>query len=120
MRAGQTAHLHARLRKDATYAYVCVFSAVGDVEPSPHVPAAKLGILQKGRPVMAQPTTMRLTRELRPKHRIELVADEDCTLYLMQEVDTAADTLARGRISTHVPRLNALFVQAFGWLRRSL
>lgn len=119
MRSGQTAHIHTKLRKGCDYGFIAVFSAVGDVEPSPYVPVHKTQILRDGKPSFVTPTTIRLTRQLRPIYETSLVADEDCTLYLYQELDTALDTHAIGRIVPHATGIKALFVHAVRWIYRN-
>lgn len=98
MRAGQIAHLHATLRKGEEYAFIEVFSSVGDFEPSPHVPIYKMGLKENDRPSMLGATTMRLTDNYRPEQKLEIEADEDCDFYLFQDVDTMKIPLSKGRI----------------------
>lgn len=113
--AGQSVSMHARLRKDGDGAFISVFAAEGEAEPSPYVAVTKTMMLRDGRPQFVTPTTMRLTRHHRPKHEITVVAEEDCTFYLMQEVDVESDVRAIGRIYPHG---SSIFVHARRWFYR--
>lgn len=95
---GEKIHLHARLRKGQAYAYVEAFSAIEGTKPAPHVEAFKLSVTSGGKPNFAAPVSMRLTDDRRPRQTLTITADDDCEFYLFQDVDTASDTLAKGRI----------------------
>ncbi|MGY3615674.1 hypothetical protein [Bradyrhizobium sp. USDA 10063] len=60
----------------------------------PHIAALAVG----DAPSMRQPMSMRLVAE-RPSKQISFVADIDGFVCVMQEVDTAADPLARVRLT---------------------
>jgi len=65
---------------------------------------------------MLAATTLRLSI-LSPIREMELVADEDCKFYFMQEVDVKGDPLVKGKIRLN-GKLNALRLSALGWYRR--
>jgi hypothetical protein len=113
-RRGQTVHFHVSLPKNERHAFCLIFSAVGDSEPSPHVELEKLHLLTKGRPVMVNPKTMRLSLE-RPQASTSFVADEDSRFYIMQEVDTKDDRPVKGRIVVH-GSLKQKIASAFRWI----
>lgn len=96
MRRGNSAHLHVSLRKGEDYAYVEVFTSYGKEKPSPHVPLAALSV-KRGEPQIMKPTTIRLS-ENRTSHVLTLTADQNCKLYLMQDIDRVGDKLAKGKI----------------------
>ena len=99
VKRGDTLHIHVRLRNGSDYAFVAVFSSEGGSDPAPYVPYHKLELNgSKSGPGMVSPATIRLTRHAKPNHKLELRAEESSAFYLMQEVDTAADILAKGRI----------------------
>jgi hypothetical protein len=99
VKRGDTVHIDVRLRKGSDYAFVAVFSSEGGSDPAPHIPPHKLELSgSKSGPGMLTPTTIRLTRHAKPNHKLVLRAEESTIFYLMQEVDVAADILAKGRI----------------------
>lgn len=114
---GQTIRLRARLRDGMRQADCAVYSAVGKVEPSPHVPLGKLDLLKDGRPVMVSPTMMRLT-SLRTEMQLELVADEDSHFFIMQDVDVKGDPLVKARIKAN-DRIKFFIASALRRFRRN-
>lgn len=101
-RRGQTVSFYAKLRKDQQVAYLQVFSSVGDYEPSPYIPMPRIGILERGRPILTSTLDMRLNEPMRPQGVIRFTCDEDADYYLMQEVDLADDQTVKARTHRHV------------------
>lgn len=117
-RRGQTVRFHFALRKGVTdHAFCEVYSSVGDFEPSPHVALAKMEI-RKSQPDMFAATTVRLTPK-RTSHIMEIVADENCAFYIMQDVDTVDDPRIKGRITAD-GKLKTLFNAVLRRWRRSV
>lgn len=112
---GQTVRLSIKLRKGMTHAFCELYSSVGDYAPSPHIPLQKL-MIKSSKPPMLNATTFRVS-QLRPEREFELVADENCKFYLMQEVDRKGDPLVYGKLRAH-GKLKYLFAQASRWFRR--
>jgi len=65
---------------------------------------------------MLAATTLRLSLQI-PARELEIVADEDCKFYFMQEVDVKGDPLVKGKIRIN-GKFNALRLSALGWCRR--
>lgn len=116
MRSGQTVHIHARLRKGSDYGFVAVFSAAGGGDPAPHVASHKAAFVRSGKPEFLTPTTIRLTRQAKPEHKLVITADENCNMYLMQELDTAKDIRANGRMKINGSRIQTILAYARRWL----
>lgn len=114
-RKGDRVRLHAALKPDMTYAFCEVFVQMKDGDPSPYVPMAKLALIDKSKPMMFDSTAIRLSPAKRT-HMIELVADDNCRFFLMQDIDVKGDTLVKGKVEVH-GRFRFALERAFGWLR---
>ena len=99
--AGQRVSFEARLREERGFAFLQLYSFVKGYEPSPHVPAYKLGTVENGKPTMVSPVTLRLN-PAKASGAISVVADENCYFQVVQEVDTPSDPTAKVRINRHV------------------
>ena len=121
VRRGDTVTIFARLPRGSTKdARLSLWSALDGDDFSPHVQYAILGILFDGKPSMLPSMYARLTGR-KPEHTWELVADEDLTFCVMQDVDTKDEPLARTGIyhnGTFVSRARRLLQNAFRLLRR--
>jgi hypothetical protein len=115
-RAGQRVRLHASLAKNAEYGYAEVFSAVKGFDPSPHVPFDKIGMTQKGQPMLLNCLGMRITKAV-PAYSFEIIADENCIFFLMQDM-RAGDIKLKGKVDVD-GRLKEFFNRALGWFRRN-
>jgi hypothetical protein len=94
-----------------------VFSAVGKVPPSPHIPAYMLQARSAdNKPKVVQSTTMRLYKA-KTTVEIEITADDDKTrFYLFHDIDVKGDPLVKARI-VRDGSFKAFVVHACGWLR---
>ena len=93
--------IECRLRKLQSYARLSLWSAIEGDELSPHVPYGKISILIENRPSFVQPTYVRLVSEGLRKYVWQFHAEEDLSFCVMQEVDTASETLAKARIKVY-------------------
>jgi hypothetical protein len=117
VRRGQTVHFRVKLdtaRMTQAFCPVYFAEARGGFPPSPHVPLAKLDI-RSGEPKMLNPSFLLACIQL-PERQISIVADEDGTFSLMQDVDLRDDPTAKGWIWKDGP-FRKLLAHARRWLR---
>jgi hypothetical protein len=112
VRRGQTVSFILKLRKGMKESYCAVFSSVGYFEPSPYIPFEQLQFVGK-KPAMLTPTTIRLSQG-KPERSLTLISDEDCSFYLMQDIDVRGDPLVKGRIKVY-GKLSQLLAYARRW-----
>jgi hypothetical protein len=115
--AGQRVRFHVSLPKGLTNAYVEVFSAVGDYEPSPHVQMFKANAKENGKPMMLGATSLRLS----PARKVlwmDIISDETCRFFLMQDTDVRGELTAKGKIEVY-GKFKEFVAYAIRWFGRN-